>query len=402
MSAAELIEDDLGNVVDIEIGRTPSRAVPQFWRAGTTKWATISDFQHGSTITHTKESVSEEAVRQCNIRVHEPGTLVMSFKLTIGKLAFLGEPMATNEAIAALNPKRGVPLDRRYLFHYLGQLNFDAFLDRAAKGSTLNKAKLKRLPIRIPAEIGEQRRIAAILDKAEAIRRKREQCLALTDDLLRSVFLEIFGDPVDNPRGFPRERISDYLHKTRAGTQSGPFGSALKKHEYTDSGVPVWGVENVYPNRFNGEARLFISDEKYEDLKRYSVVKGDILISRAGTVGRMCVADTECERSIISTNLVRVSLDQSRLLPDYFVCLFTFFADRLDALKANNKDDAFTFLNPKTLREIKIPIPDMATQQNFVRASRSLKDVMARMQTQQQGLSDLFSSLSQRAFGGKL
>jgi restriction endonuclease S subunit len=82
--------------------------------------------------------------------------------------------------------------------------------------------------------------------------------------------------------------------------------------------------------------------------------------------------------------------------------LFTFFADRLDALRANNKEDAFTFLNPKTLREIKIPIPGIEIQRRFVLVTRGLKGLTTRQQNQQKGLSDLLSSLSQRAFRGEL
>ncbi len=292
-------------------------------------------------------------------------------------------------------------LDQGYMWHWFQSPPTRDQIRGKVKGIHLYPRDVAELLIPVPAP-DEQRRIAAILDKAVAIRRKRERALALADDFLKSVFLDMFGDPLDNPYGFSRERIGEHLSKTRAGTQSGPFGSALKKHEYTDYGVPVWGVENVHPNQFRGEARLFISNEKYEDLRRYNVVRGDVLISRAGTVGRMCVAEPVCAHSIISTNLVRVSLDQSRLLPEYFVCLFTYFADRLGALKANNKDDAFTFLNPKTLREIKIPIPKIARQRNFVGLTCKLDGLLAKAHDQRDGLSHMFSSLSQRAFRGEL
>jgi type I restriction enzyme S subunit len=296
-------------------------------------------------------------------------------------------------------------LDSQYLLHFLRQMRIridgESKMTGSAGQKRVPRSFLEELVIPLPNR-DEQRRIATILDKADAIRRTREQAIALAGDFLRSVFLEMFGDPLVNPNRFPKERIGNHLSKTRPGTQSGPFGSALKKDEYTESGVPVWGVENVHQNYFNGHARLFVSNEKYEDLKRYNVIDGDVLISRAGTVGRMCIAAPSREHSIISTNLVRVSLDHTTLLPEYFVCLFTFFADRLGALRANNKDAAFTFLNPKTLREIKIPIPGIEIQSRFVLATRSLKKLTIRQENQQQGILDLFSSLSQRAFRGEL
>jgi type I restriction enzyme S subunit len=112
----------------------------------------------------------------------------------------------------------------------------------------------------------------------------------MVEDLLKSIFLDTFGDPVNNPKGFWIDAIGYHLSKTRAGTQSGPFGSGLKKHEYVSEGIPVWGVDNVQQNHFVPHAKLFITDGKYQQLSRYSVRSGDVLISRAGTVGRMCIA----------------------------------------------------------------------------------------------------------------
>ena len=388
----------LGELITIRGGGTPSRAVPKYWN-GSIRWATVKDFK-STVLAETEESITPEGIKDSASNVVPAGSVIVPTRMAVGKAAINTIDLAINQDLKALLP--GSKVESRFLLHFM--LTQGKYLESQAQGATVKGIKLDLLrSLPFPnISSSEQCRIAAILDKADAIRRKREQALALADDFLKSSFLKMFGDPMDNPFGFSRERIGDRLSKARAGTQSGPFGSALKKHEYTASGVPVWGVENVQQNRFKGVARLFISQEKYEALKRYNVVRGDILISRAGTVGRMCIADPVCAHSIISTNLVRVSLDQSKLMPEYFVCLFTYFADRLSAMKANNKDAAFTFLNPKTLREIKIPIPEIARQQSFARLTRKLDGLLARSQNQCDGLSDLFSSLSQRAFRGEL
>ena len=248
----------------------------------------------------------------------------------------------------------------------------------------------------------EQQRIAAILARADGIQRKRREVYELAADFQRSAFLELFGDPAINPHGFDIETVAKHLSKERAGTQSGPFGSALKKHEYVEAGIPVWGVDNVQHNEFIAKAKLFITDEKFEQLERYRVLPGDVLISRAGTVGRMCIAKPTISRSIISTNLVRVVLETETLLPEYFVALFTYLPHRLGALKANNKDNAFTFLNPKTLKALEIPIPPMEQQIKFKRLSERTDGHLLKMSEQLCGLEDLFQSLSQRAFRGEL
>ena len=200
---------ELSEIASIEIGRTPSRAVERYWE-GEQHWLSIADFEHGDLITSTKEKITRSAIRECGIRIHDTGTLVMSFKLTIGKIGILGAPMATNEAIAAIKPFSAERIDQRYLFHCLSSFDYTPFLDRASKGKTLNKAKLARLRIAFPTDVKEQRRIAAVLDKSDAIRRNREQALVLADDFLRSVFLEMFGDPIVNSKGLPKQPLAKF------------------------------------------------------------------------------------------------------------------------------------------------------------------------------------------------
>ena len=193
--------------------------------------------------------------------------------------------------------------------------------------------------------LDQQKRIARILDAADALRAKRRETLAQLDTLLRFSFLDMFGDPVMNPMGWHIGRLEDCFSKTRAGTCCGPFGSALKRCEYVEDGIPVWGIDNVQPNQFIQERSLFITPAKFARLRRYSVEPGDILISRAGTVGRMCVASPTVEQSIIGTNLIRLTLNPSAMSPVYFACLYTFCGERLPGLRASGDDRSYSFLN---------------------------------------------------------
>ena len=296
-------------------------------------------------------------------------------------------------------------LHSRYLFWFLRSSVFQNAKDQRCTGATqraLTLSGLQEIEIPLPETIEEQKQIAAILDAADSIRHKRKKTIAMTGSVLSSAFLQMFGDPLKNPFGFSTDRIDKHLSKERSGTQSGPFGSVLKKHEYTDSGIPVWGVDNVQSNEFVDTAKLFISEEKFEHLKRYNVEPGDILISRAGTVGRVCIAEPKVDKSIISTNLVRVVLDSKTLLPEYFVSLFTYFPHRLGALKANNKKNAFTFLNPKTLKALEIVIPPVKLQKEYRLLKHAMKSQIAKAEKQLEEMNQLTASLSQRAFRGEL
>ncbi|MDA1142322.1 MAG: restriction endonuclease subunit S, partial [Planctomycetota bacterium] len=259
-------------------------------------------------------------------------------------------------------------LDRGFLFHFLRQQSLIDYATSRCAGVNLPRLSpthLADFDIPLPP-LPEQKRIAAILDKADAIRRKRQESIRLTEEFLRSTFLDMFGDPVTNPKGWQRLKLQDAFPRDRAGTCCGPFGSALKKHEYRPSGIPVWGIDNVNVNQFVEENCLFIEKEKYDELNRYRVEHGDILISRAGTVGRMCVARPSCNPSIIGSNLIRLTLDGDQILPEYFVSLYSYFSTRLPGLKASGDEKAYSFMNTGSLKGLEIPVPPVAKQERFV------------------------------------
>ena len=388
----------LGDIVQIKGGGTPSRSVNSYW-GGSIPWATVKDFKSTS-LDNTLESITPEGVTNSATNIVPAGSVIVPTRMAVGKAAINSIDLAINQDLKALLPKRDI--DRHFLLHFL--LSKAEFLEGKAQGATVKGIKLDLLrSLEFPQlSLQEQSRIAAILDKADSIRQKRTQARDLAYQFLHATFLDMFGDPAANPHGFEIKHVSALLSQHRAGTQSGPFGSALKKHEYVDEGIPVWGVENVQHNNFVENAKLFITHEKFEQLKRYRVLPGDVLISRAGTVGRMCIARPSVDRSIISTNLVRVALDAEALIPEYFVGLFTFVPHRLGALKANNKDNAFTFLNPKTLKALKIPVPPSELQYRFKLLSEKVEAYVSRVDEQLNGFDELILSLSQRAFRGEL
>lgn len=247
----------------------------------------------------------------------------------------------------------------------------------------------------------EQRRIASILDKADAIRQKRQQAIAKLDELLQATFIDMFGDPLENSKKFPIKKLSEFYIDPKNGTKCGPFGSALKREEYTDSGIPVWSMDVLsLKGEFQDQPSLWISDEKYSKLEAYAVIDGDILISRAGTVGKMGVARSRFEKSIISTNLIRLRFG-NLLLPDYFVSLMTFCKTRLPRLKTG-ADGAFTHMNTGILDNLEFPYPPIEIQNEYMKIYTNIhkqKEVLLNSASQ---FDDLFNALQQKAFNGTL
>ena len=288
-----------------------------------------------------------------------------------------------------------VESDTKYLYYALNAVEIPA----AAYSRHYKYLKETQIPL---PPLTEQKRIAKILDAADALRAKRREALAQLAALLQSTFLDMFGDPATNPLGWRVGRLKDYFSKTRAGTCCGPFGSALKKHEYVEDGIPVWGIDNVKSNQFIQERSLFITPEKFAELRRYSVESGDILISRAGTVGRMCVAVPTVEQSIIGTNLIRLTLDPGAMLPIFFTSLYTCCGERLSGLRASGDDKAYSFLNTTRLKSLLVPTPPMDLQLRFGTVVESIERQEATQRAHLAELDALVASLQCRAFQGEL
>ena len=180
----------LEQVADVAIGRTPARDEKSNWDPGKTtqnRWATIANIK-GKFIGETTEYISDLGVQHSNARLVPPGTLLMSFKLSLGRVAITSTPMYTNEAIAAFYPN-GLA-NTEYLYYLLPTLALEESSDRAVKGQTLNKAKLRALQLVLPPA-DEQRKIAAILSSVDDAIEKRQAVIDQVQVVKRGLMQEL-------------------------------------------------------------------------------------------------------------------------------------------------------------------------------------------------------------------
>lgn len=328
---------------------------------------------------------------------HEPGCLVFG---TGGKASvhLTTRRFSTSTDCITIKSKTSSEIDIAYVFHYF-KSNMQV-LENGFKGAGLkhiSKRYLSDIKIPYPKDIREQQRIADLLGKVETLIAQRKKHLQQLDDLLKSVFLEIFGDPIINPHKFPVRRLSDFYINSKEGTKCGPFGSALKKDELVDSGVPVWNMDNIATDgQMVSPFRMWITNEKYDELSAYSVRDGDIIISRAGTVGKMCVARMNGQPAIISTNLIRLRLG-CELKPLHFVSLMLYCKGRVGRLKTG-ADGAFTHMNTGVLDSLEFPYPTVELQGKFGEIAEKIEGIKRRYQKSLINLEALYASLSHRAF----
>jgi len=168
------------------------------------------------------------------------------------------------------------------------------------------------------------------------------------------------------PEGWTYALIEPLLSKTRPGMKTGPFGSLLKKHEHQPRGVPVLGIENIGSTGYVPGNKIFITEEKADQLSKYDVQPNDILISRSGTVGEVCIIPKGLGKARFSTNLMRIALEPNGMLPKFFRSLFDGCPLVLDQVSELCSGSTRDFLNQKILKSIVFPLPPIVEQRRIV------------------------------------
>jgi type I restriction enzyme S subunit len=262
----------LNDLCEILIGGTPSRGVVEYWKNGTLPWVSIRDMsREGDLIENTNEKITEKGAKESNVKLIPKGSLLFSFKLSIGKLALAGSDLYTNEAIAALVIKDEKQLDKNFLRYYMSQMVFDD-VTTAVKGSTLNKEKIKNLEIPLPP-LATQRQIVAILDekfaKLREAKRLREEAIEDTEKILATTLREIFEEGKE--KGWEEKNLDEVARVIN--------GRAYKQQELLSSGkYPVLRVGNFFTNRGWYYSDLELEPDKYCE-------NGDLLYAWSASFG---------------------------------------------------------------------------------------------------------------------
>lgn len=300
---------------------------------------------------------------------------------------------------AGIRPKKD-KCDPSYLHHFLRSSAFTNWstISSGANIKNIRKSELEEFEIPLPP-LDEQRRIAAILDKADAIRRKRQESIRLTEEFLRSTFLEMFGDPVTNPKGWEVVGFGDYCEELRYGT------SVMCKSEPQAGNLPVLRIPNVIG------ARILWEDLKYASLpeteiKRLRLVQGDILFVRTNGnpdyIGRCAVFEGNKE-AIYASYLIRGRMKAAtKLLPHFAQFCFSLPTYR-SRIVAEAKTTAGNYnINTEGLRSLKLPLPPLNKQQDFVELRRKVLASTSTLIIGENASIELFNSLTRRAFRGEL
>ncbi|MEM9774110.1 MAG: restriction endonuclease subunit S [Chloroflexota bacterium] len=337
----------------------------------------------------------------------DAGDLVMaSSGATWGKTAWIGEehlPLCMNTSMIRFRPLDDKVVNRNYMRWFLDSTYFSRQIERLITGSAqpnFGPSHLKQVSMILPP-LAEQKRIAAVLDKAAELRTKRQQAIAHLDTLLQSVFLDMFGDPLEE---WQKVEVLDLVMEGKNKIRTGPFGSQLLHSEFIDdpNGVAVLGIDNAVQNKFVDTKSRFISQEKYEQLKRYTVFPGDILITIMGTCGRCAIVPENIPLAINTKHLCCITLDQSKCLPIFLKYAFLLHPDILRQLGVSKKGAIMDGLNMGAIKKLKLNLPPLTLQGKFEQIERKIFDQISKQESLFKNSELLFNSLQQRAFRGEL
>lgn len=365
-------KEPLGKICKTTSGGTPSRKNQSYYQNGIIPWVKSGELEN-NIITTSEEFITEEGLLNSSAKIFPAGTLLIAlYGATIGKLAFLGIEASTNQAVCGIFQNEKVSL--KYLYYYL-LFQRPSLIKQGVGGAqpNISQAILKKTEVLYPDSIREQQRIVSNIEKLFSELDKAVDTLKTTKEQLAVYRQAVLKDAFDNAQAMCERftPIEELLVTDRKGMSTGPFGTMLKKHEHKTTGVPMLGIENIDSGKFIDGNKIFVTPEKATELKSFALKSGDIIISRSGTVGELCVVPPRMEGALLSTNLMRVSLDCQKVLPEYFIYLFQSKGIVLDQVKELCKGSTRIFLNQTILKQIQFPIPNVHEQLQIINTIES-------------------------------
>lgn len=327
------------------------------------------------------------------------GDMLMSLTGNVGRVGLIEThhlPAALNQRVAKIKIKDSSILDKGYLFSFLNTDDARVKIENLANGAAqlnVSTKDIKSLSIPLPP-LAEQRRIAAVLDKAEEIKRKREAAITKLDQLAQSVFVEMFGDPISNDKSWKQSAVGKLPIFIADGNYSSKYPTAS---EFVESGVPFIRANNLKKLTVMSKDLRFISKEKHSELAKGHLQYRDVLIITRGEIGKVGLVPKIFEDANINAQLVLMRCINDEISPDYLCHLFN-NKKFLKYVENFQTGAALKQLPVGNLKKIKIPIPTKEMQARFAKFISHLELNIARMDRCESTTINLTSSLQHQAF----
>ncbi len=384
----------LADIANVVTGATPKKRSEYY--DGDVPFVTPGDLGETSGITSTSRTLTQEGAD--SVRSIPAGSvMVCCIGATIGKVGIAEKTVVTNQQINSLvvDERKAFP---KYVYYYCATLKEKL---KAASSSTtmpiVNKSNFSQFEIPLPP-LDEQKRIAAILDKADAIRQKRKQASDLADEFLRSVFLDMFGDPVTNPKGWEVSTLNNF----------GSFknGMNFSKDEVGNQLYCIGVGDFKSFDRICGTSRLSTINLNEIPDNGYLLQDNDLLFVRSNgnkaLVGRCVSVHPGSEEVTFSGFCIRYRIELVELLDADFVNYCLRIPSMKHAMLKGGQGANIQNINQQILSNLQIPVPPIELQKKYATLVASFRDLQEKLTSNQLVSLEAFNSLSQQAFSGQL
>lgn len=345
----------LSDIFDLQMGKTPSRDNNMYWKDGNLPWVSIADLSKSQIyIENSKEMITNLAVKDTLMKCIPQDTVIMSFKLSLGKIAITRTPLYTNEAIMAFIDKKVIKIEPKYIYFLFRNIKWGQYTNNAVKGKTLNKKFFSDFQINIPGYI-QQKKIVSILIRINKILEYKHSLIKAYDALIKSRFDE-FNKNNDIVKVLKLEDICSSIVR-------GPFGSALKVENFvkkSDTSVKVYEQSNAI-QRSAAIGSRYISREHYESLRRFKCKPGDIIMSCSGTIGKLFILPNDAEEGIINQALCKFTLGKD-LLPEVFLLYMDILIGNIETKGSGIKNISAV----KFIKNLEISVPPIEAQNKLL------------------------------------
>ncbi|MDO3377712.1 restriction endonuclease subunit S [Geoalkalibacter halelectricus] len=383
----------LREIITFKGGGTPSKKVPDYW-GGDIPWATVKDFT-STALVSTQDFITQKGLQNSSANMIPKGHVIIPTRMSLGKVAINRVDLAINQDLRALIPKNGI--DTKYLLYAM--LSLKEEIVKRGSGATvkgITQEELYKLKIPVPS-LDDQIRIAHLLGKVEGLIAQRKESLQQLDELLKSIFLEMFGDPVRNEKGWATGSLSSYgSFKNGLNFGKGESGTTVRylgvgdfksKATLTDIDCLAFIELNALPS------------------EEYFLREGDLLFVRSNgnrdLVGRCMAVYPGVEKVTYSGFCIRYRINDPTLQPTYIAHLFRSVAFRR-ILFQGGQGANIQNINQKTLSALPIPLPSKDLQNQFAAIVEKIEGLKSRYQKSLTDLESLYGALSHKAFRGEM
>jgi type I restriction enzyme, S subunit len=380
-------EYKIKDVAEIISGSTPRTSNKSYYN-GNILWATPKDLSglEGIYLEDTNKKITTDAYKSCSTKLLPKNAVLFSSRAPIGLVAIAKKEMCTNQGFK--NFICGETLDPLYLYYCLKALTPSIqHLGHGATFKEVSKELIGNFRIPVPP-LNIQRKVASLLKNTECTREKRKQASLLTNEFLKSVFLDMFGDPVKNEKGWEKVEFRKIFTSIRYGTGSPP--------EYAEKGIPFIRATNVKKGTVIDNGIKYISPEEASKIKKCKVSKGDLIIVRSGVnAGDSALIPEKYDGAYAGYDL-NVKLSYEEAVFCNYLINSSYGKKMLEPLKRRAGQP---HLNADQIGSLEFIRPPKGELKAFCAVYSKNEIIKQKQQQSENGLNNLFNSLMQRVFG---